>query len=391
MLSAVDVEKLSGHDRTVVMRAEARMAAHYQARSYRAMAAVAEAYENADPEFGVEGASAEISCALHLTRRAADSELGFALELLERVPQVLHALKAGSIDTRRARVIISGTSHLDAETARAVVDQIIDEAVHLTTGQLRARLRRLCLESDPEEAKKRYEEATADRRLVSEATDSGTDNLMGMDLAPHLVQQATDRINRFAQKLKTAGETRTMDQLRADVFLDLLLGKQHEQSGNAGGVVHITTSLETLVELAEEPGELAGYGPVVADITRQIAKESERAEWWWTITNPNGTPVHTQTTRRRPTKQLDRLVKAANPTCVFPGCRMPSINCDVDHRLEWSRGGPTCNCNLGPVCRYHHVIRPQHNWTYQPDRYGYTWTSPLGHKYHKRVQLARAP
>ena len=74
-----------------------RMVSHYQALVYGTMGAVASAYEATDAEFGTESASAEIACALHLTRRSADAELGLALELRERVPKVFHALDTGSI------------------------------------------------------------------------------------------------------------------------------------------------------------------------------------------------------------------------------------------------------------------------------------------------------
>ena len=47
-------------------------------------------------------------------------------------------------------------------------------------------------------------------------------NLYGIDLPPERVTAASNRINHLARTLKTKDETRTMDQLRADVYLDLL-------------------------------------------------------------------------------------------------------------------------------------------------------------------------
>ena len=61
--------------------------------------------------------------------------------------------------------------------------------------------------------------------------------------------------------MKRDGEARTMDQLRVDVYLDLLLGKATDTSG---GGVHIRTDLDTVAGLAAHPGELEGYGPVIA-------------------------------------------------------------------------------------------------------------------------------
>jgi hypothetical protein len=37
---------------------------------------------------------------------------------------------------------------------------------------------------------------------------------------------------------------------------------------SGGGTVDITVDLRTLLGLTEEPGELGGWGPVIADIAR---------------------------------------------------------------------------------------------------------------------------
>ena len=235
-----------------------------------------------------------------------------------------------------ARVLLDGTAHLDDDIARRVVDQVADDAWSYTTGQLRARLRRLCIEAEPDDATPRYEDAVQERRVAVEANDSGTVNLFGMDLPPDRATAAAQRINRIARSLRHEGEDRTMDQLRADVYLDLLCGTNHTTTGR--GVVDLRVDLDTLAELNNHPGDLAGYGPVIADIARKVAEDETDAEWRYTITNPDtGQPIHTGTTRRRPTAAQRRAVEARNPTCVFPGCRMPAIGSDLDHRTTWAR------------------------------------------------------
>ncbi len=62
------------------------------------------------------------------------------------------------------------------------------------------------------------------RRVVMEPSVDGTAHLFGLDLPPDRVQAAMRRIADLAQDLKTGDETRTIDQLRADIFLDLLNG-----------------------------------------------------------------------------------------------------------------------------------------------------------------------
>ena len=111
MLESVDPTRLNGHDAVRVLEAEARQVAYYEARRLLAMTEVAfsppggpnDGIERSDQ--GLEFASDEIGAALHLTRRAADSELGFALSLRQRLPGVWKALHTGTIDVRWAKVI----------------------------------------------------------------------------------------------------------------------------------------------------------------------------------------------------------------------------------------------------------------------------------------------
>ena len=187
-------------------------------------------------------------------------------------------------------------------------------------------------------------------------------------------------VNRLAKSLKMAGETRTMDQLRADVVCDLLKGTGvATRSGR--GTVEIRVDLTTLAELSNAPGDLAGYGPIVADVARQVAAAQRDGEWRIVVTDPDdGDVAHVGTTRYRPSAQDRRTVQAIYQRCVFPGCRMPAGDDDLDHRQPHREGGPTAVRNLAPLCRHHHTTRHRYGWTYERLRNGdHRWRSPLGH------------
>jgi hypothetical protein len=109
-----------------------------------------------------ESAALEIRAALRMTRRATETALELAQELRHRLPAIGRALARGDVDVRRARVVAYGISHLSGDDAREVVNQVIDRAPQLTTGQLRALIRELCFEVDPAESESRYEQALKD-------------------------------------------------------------------------------------------------------------------------------------------------------------------------------------------------------------------------------------
>ncbi|HSJ82563.1 MAG TPA: DUF222 domain-containing protein, partial [Acidimicrobiia bacterium] len=170
-LASVDRTRLTEPDQVIVMRAWARQLAHVQAELYSSMIGVADAAAaraGGDVELADDLAASEIRAALSLTRRAADAQLDLARSLLERHPRVWEALSQGEIDLPRVRVIVDQTSHLDETTARQIADTALEKAGKVTTGQLRARIRRLVIAVDPDSARERYEAKLADRRVVVE-------------------------------------------------------------------------------------------------------------------------------------------------------------------------------------------------------------------------------
>ncbi|HSJ83493.1 MAG TPA: DUF222 domain-containing protein, partial [Acidimicrobiia bacterium] len=359
-LATVDRTRLAEPDQVVVLQAWARQLAHAQAELYSSMIGVADAAAaraGGDVELAEDLAASEIRAALTLTRRAADAHLDLARDLLERHPRVWEALHQGEIDLPRVRVIVDQTSHLDETTARKIADTALEKAGGETTGQLRAWIQRLVIAVDPDSARERYEAKLADRRVVVEATETGTANLFGLDLPAADTNAAMRRINRLARSAKTADDPRTLDQIRADILLDLLNGRTTEQSQGDGAVVDIRVDLTTLTGLDDNPGEIPGWGPVIADIARQVAEDQDKSEWRTTVTDQNGKVVHVGTTRRRPTTSQRRKVEAVAHTCVFPGCRMPARNSDLDHRQAWTEGGPTEEDNLEPLCRHDHQLK----------------------------------
>jgi hypothetical protein len=385
MLAGVDRDRLSGHDRIELLKARARLRSHVDAELLADMVSVLDAESEAlSPGLAVdvvhEVAAAEIGAALSWTRRMAERQLDFAATLVSDYPAVWEMLHDGLIDLPRARVIVDHTCHLQPEVRDQVVETVLERAPAQTTGLLAARIRRLAIWVAPDNAKKRYENGVEQRRVVTDANPDGTANLSGFQLPADLTQAAARRINRIAHELRRSGDPRTIDQIRADIFIDLLSGRGGETRADRG-VVDIQVELTTLLQLDDRPGELPGWGPVISDIARQVVEEQSEAEWRYTITGENGTVISNGTTRRRPGAGLKRQVQAKTPVCVFPGCRIPSLDCDLDHNQPWAENGPTTQDNLAPLCRHHHVIR-HHGWTiHQLQPGSYQLTSPLGHSY----------
>ena len=379
LVAAIDPEGLSGTDRVHLLRAQQRMASFFRAAMYRTMVSIVEVLGDAADVETCELAAAEIRAALRLTRRTADVELSFALDLTRRMPQVLRAFGDGAIDLARARAIVAETAHLSNGGAGRVADAVIGEAPCLTTGQLRVRIRELCAEVDAADAERRYRRRHADRRVVVEATPDGTAHLHAFDLAPHDAQAIATHIHRTARATTGDCTGRTMDQRRADAFVDLCrTARPHAPAEVSGrGSVDIVVDVRTLAGLTDRPGDLGGYGPVVAEVARTVAVEQIGGRWSYTLTDGDHV-IGTGPLRRRPPASLRRIVEARDRTCVFPGCRMPSGGCDLDHRVAFRDGGATTEDNLSPLCRHDHRLKSTGRWRYERRPDDHEWTSPLG-------------
>ncbi|MGA9596484.1 MAG: DUF222 domain-containing protein, partial [Acidimicrobiia bacterium] len=347
VLELLDYEHVSPFDLVRVLKAQQRQVAHYQAASCWSMDRLVSVYQHSDRgddpkdlEWGVEGAAAEIGAALSLTRASAVYETGLALDLCRRLPRVWLDLCLGKLDMRRARVLVDETLNVTETIARNVVDSVLVDAPGLTTGQLRHRLRKLCIDADPGAAVCDFGRSILNRRLVVEANPSGTANILGLDVAPHVAASISRWIHKQAIKLKDLGDIRTMDQLRADIATDLL--RRRYRAGKVTradfGNLDIKMTAETLTGVSDESAELGGYGPVIADVARQVADHQEHVERRWMLIDPDTKQaIDGGICRRKPTVSHRRRTELLHPTCIHPGCRMPSVDCDIDHRIPWSQ------------------------------------------------------
>ncbi|WP_194409539.1 HNH endonuclease signature motif containing protein [Microbacterium cremeum] len=188
----------------------------------------------------------------------------------------------------------------------------------------------------------------------------------------------------------TGADTRTMDQLRADIATDLLLTAGPDDCVAGTGLaairatVQVTVPVLTMTGVSDEPCLLAGYGPIDPGTARALTAAEPR--WERVMTSPvTGNVLAVD--RYRPGASLSRYLGARDEHCRFPGCRMPVRRCDLDHTIDHARGGPTSHRNLAHLCRRHHVLKHSTAWTVQQTTPGVlVWTSPAGRRHTDRPE-----
>jgi Domain of unknown function (DUF222) len=194
-----------------------------------------------------------------------------------------------------------------------------------------------------------------------------------------------ETVTACARQAATPGDERTADQRRADAFVDLILGT------HIGPVaqVRVTVPATTLLGLDQAPGELAGYGPISAELAKEIAAD---ATWRRLFTDPaSGVLLDYGRTTYRPPTALADFVRARDKTCRFPGCRRAAEKCELDHRIEHP-DGPTSADNLDALCPHHHQLKHHSDWSGHREPNGdYTWISPAGLRYTARAEPVGEP
>jgi hypothetical protein len=180
-------------------------------------------------------------------------------------------------------------------------------------------------------------------------------------------------------------DTRSMDMRRADALAAIaamaLAAESSEVTPHRRPIsINVTVDLPTLLGLAENPGELGGYGPIPASIARELAADGQ---WRRFITDPlSGTLLDFGRETYEPPQELVDFLIARDRTCRFPGCRRPAWASDLDHAQSWEEGGSTSAENLGALCRRHHRMKTHGGWKLESFADGSCeWTSPAGKKY----------
>lgn len=187
-----------------------------------------------------------------------------------------------------------------------------------------------------------------------------------------------------------ASDTRSMDQVRADVLADMLLTASPTADPTATDVapgalgairakVQVIVPVRTLMGHEDGPADLVGSSPIDADTARVLAGAAR--DWSRLLTDPLSGQIQGVDRYRVPPGLRTRLA-GRDLHCRFPGCRRPAVMCEIDHTVDYALGGHTVCTNLAHLCQRHHSMKQFTAWKVRQLEGGMLeWTSPLGRIY----------
>ena len=368
-------------------------------------------------DMALRSVAAELGGVLRVTDRTVQSRIDEARDLVEHYPATLVAWETGRIMRGHVRVITdAGSVLVDASPERRAEFEAaaIARCERDTPNRVRSEVEILAERFAERSFTDRYRDAAAERRVRVVPGSAGMSDLIATlptviadGIIDRLTQQAQIIVDarepgnagsafgaRGAGDAASAGDSepdrRGIDQVRADVFSDLLLAgapaldptATGDGQGSLGAIraqVQVIVPALTLLGVDDGPADLVGRSPIDAETARCLAGDTH--SWARVLTDPVEGTVLAVDRYRTPWPQR-RFLRARDQHCRFPGCRRAAIRCEIDHTIDAAKGGPTALWNLAHLCQRHHSMKQFTRWKVRqlPDGV-LEWTSPTGRIY----------
>ena len=395
-LVKIDPHTLSPSSRIDFLSALERQSAWLQAMMQRAIVAVAGNESSSTDKIwdGVDDAEREdIAAALRLSPNTAQMRIDVARILVNHLPNTCSALAMGEISTAHATVIAK-------ESAAAIRDGLSEFAIYQveekalsfaefhTPGQVANKVRTTLAQLAPAEFEEVVDRARETRRVSCYNDADGMATVVAI-LPAQDAQLVMKSIEAYILKINEnesgtwsllSADNKRADALTAILSAELARNLEIVKPHRRPVTVNVTIDLPTLLGLAQNPGQLSGYGAIPASVARELASD---ATWKRFITDPQtGNLLDYGREKYEPPQALVDFLLARDRTCRFPGCRQSATRSDIDHAQSWETGGETNSENLGLLCRRHHRLKTHGRWGLVSNEDGSCeWTSPVGKKY----------
>jgi hypothetical protein len=358
-------------------------------------ALVAIAGEYADEDGGIFGCvddeeREDVATALRLSPTSAQSRIDVARVLVGHLPNTISALSTGEISVAHATVIARETATairngLSEESIFRVEQTALAHAEFHTPGQVASKVKTTIAKLAPEEFEEIVDRARDSRRVSCYPEADGMATVIAI-LPAEDAQAVMKSIEAFILKRNSEDAPEwsilSADMKRADALTYIasqaLSSLADEVQPHRRPItISVAIDLPTLMGLAENPGQLAGYGAIPASVARRLAADGN---WQRFVSDPTtGNLLDFGREKYTPPQELIDYLLARDRVCRFPGCRRTGQSSDIDHAQSWETGGETNPANLGLLCRRHHRMKTHGGWSLESNPDGSClWKSPQG-------------
>ncbi|WP_296605098.1 HNH endonuclease [Nocardioides sp.] len=353
---------------------------------------------------GVAAQVAQVALARRVSHHRGVRLLHLA-KRLEDLPETRSALRTGRITEFKASIIARDTECLSPRLREKVDLAIAGDPEWLESlgeRQLDAEVQKLAYRCDPRAFVNRSAQAVSDRRVTSRPAP---DTMMRLGALLPVVQgvAAYAALSSWASTQIAAGDPRSKGQLMADRLVELVTGQASADQVPVRADVMLADT--TLIGMDEEPGWVAGYGPVPAEIARHLirhAHEQGLAALRRLYAHPDTGRLAAAESRstRFPDGLADLIGLRDQGRCRSPWCDAPIA--DTDHAQPLVEGGATTFLNGQGCCEACNIAKEAVGWRARPrpgpdghpDLHTIETTTPTGHVHTSvapQVRVVRRP
>jgi hypothetical protein len=334
----------------------------------------------------------EFAAALGLSTDAGRMYLGEAVELAHRLPQIYARVQSLELPVWKARRIAKSTLDLPMAGAAFVDAHLASVAHKVSIAQLDRTVEEARVRFDPDEALARQVAAQEGRHFDIETRQVSFDGCVDvhgtLDLADAL--DLEDAVARRARDLGALGLDAPLDVRRSIAVGDLARRQLSlDLNAEAPPAGPGTKPRQVLLHVHLSEAALVGSGSDLdlarVEETRSFVSAEQVKTW---CANPDTQVVvkpvidladHVHVDAYETPDRLRERQVLLQHTCVFPWCQRRARCADCDHIDPAARGGPTCDCNIAPLCRRHHRAKTHTRWRYdKTDDTSLVWRSPNG-------------
>ncbi|WP_282827003.1 HNH endonuclease signature motif containing protein [Gulosibacter sediminis] len=327
----------------------------------------------------------------------------------------LDPLREAAVTMRHARALLRHVGIVPDERRDDYAVKVLEFAKGATVAATDAFARKLAAEFGAEEFEAAFEHEYQARHVTIEDRDFGMSRITAdiSTVEAHAVynlmtQQAKalreDHVNeadehrRRVREAQARGEDlseadlefvedpRTVRQLMADLFVETFLTTtpQSMREHDAKGGPRVTATVSIVIPILnllnpDAPRDVAtinGMTPISMTDAREMASKAKCFQR--ILTDPITGHVLTVDSRT-PTPSMRSFLQARDQVCLFPGCRRPAHQGELDHTKPWAAGGKTDVENLGHLCPNHHTLKHQRPWEFEQLGNGRArWRTPRG-------------
>ena len=315
------------------------------------------------------GVAMQVGLARRESHHKGGQHLALATVTRRELPHTRAAWRAGQVSEWRVTIIARETACLtlrDRQTVDATIAGDPDKLEAMGDRELAAAVSAMAYELDPAAFVERRRRAEGDRNVTLRPAPDVMSRLSALlPVKDGVAVIAT--LTAIANALVAAGDGRSRGQIMADILVDRLTGRspadgQPPAENQPGVTVDVVVADDVLLGDSHEAADLIGYGPIPADLARELATagldpDSDIAvELRRLYADPEtGDLVAMDSKARFFPLALALFILLRDRFCRTPWCGAPIRH--TDHSRQHSAGGDTTARNgrgLCEACNYAH-------------------------------------